>query len=45
MTESVIRKEYGMFIGGEFVPSSSGNVFSSINPANQDKACGYCLSK
>lgn len=32
-----LQKEYGMFIGGQFVPSVSGKVFSTINPATGEK--------
>ncbi|ATW24791.1 aldehyde dehydrogenase family protein [Candidatus Formimonas warabiya] len=32
-----LQKEYGMFIGGQFVPSISSKVFPAVNPANQEK--------
>jgi aldehyde dehydrogenase (NAD+) len=32
-----IKKQYDLFIDGEFTPPSSGNYFSSINPANEEK--------
>lgn len=31
-----INPKYGHFIGGEFVPSSSGKTFETINPATED---------
>ena len=31
-----IQPEYGLFIGGEFVPSSSGQTFEVINPATEE---------
>lgn len=30
-----IKKTYGLFINGKFVPSASGKTFNSINPANE----------
>ncbi|MAT37886.1 MAG: betaine-aldehyde dehydrogenase [Acidimicrobiaceae bacterium] len=31
-----INKNYGLFIGGEFVKPKSGKTFSTINPANEE---------
>ena len=31
-----IRPSYGLFIGGEFVPSSDGSMFKTINPASEE---------
>lgn len=36
MTAEVKIKTYGLFINGEWVPSSSGETFDVINPANSD---------
>lgn len=41
--EVTLQQVYGMFIGGEFVPSVSGKVFSAINPANQEKLADVAL--
>ena len=32
-----LRDEYGLFINGEFVPSSDGQSFASINPSTEEK--------
>jgi aldehyde dehydrogenase (NAD+) len=32
-----LRKEYGLFINGKFVPAKSGKTFSTINPATEKK--------
>ena len=31
-----IRPSYGLFIGGEFVPSSDGSMFKTINPSSEE---------
>jgi aldehyde dehydrogenase (NAD+) len=31
-----IRPSYGLFIGGEFVPSAAGSMFKTINPASEE---------
>ena len=31
-----IRPDYGLFIGGEFVPASAGETFEVINPATEE---------
>jgi hypothetical protein len=40
-----IKKQYDLFIDGEFTPPSSGNYFSSINPANEEKNYNDCSCK
>ncbi|MEA2688979.1 MAG: aldehyde dehydrogenase, partial [Candidatus Eremiobacteraeota bacterium] len=32
-----IAPQYGHFIGGEWVPSSSGHTFATVNPATEDE--------
>jgi aldehyde dehydrogenase (NAD+) len=34
-TKAVIRDEYGLFVGGQWVKPKSGRYFESINPANE----------
>ena len=29
-----IRREYGLFVDGEFVPPASGESFTTLNPAS-----------
>ena len=31
-----IQREYGLFIGGEFVPPASGEHFTTLNPASEE---------
>lgn len=32
--KTLLQKEYGLFINGEFVPSKSGETFTTVNPAD-----------
>ena len=32
-----IADEYGLFIGGEFVPSAEGRMFQTVNPASEEQ--------
>lgn len=41
MTVSTKSNIYSNFVGGKWVESSSGDVLSSINPANKNETVGY----
>lgn len=35
-TRVEIQSEYGLYIGGRFVPARAGRTFETVNPANED---------
>ncbi|HEX5188475.1 MAG TPA: aldehyde dehydrogenase family protein, partial [Streptosporangiaceae bacterium] len=39
-----IEPEYGLFVGGEFVPASSGKTFATINPATEEALTKVALA-
>ncbi|WP_010281014.1 alpha-ketoglutaric semialdehyde dehydrogenase GucD [Bacillus timonensis] len=41
MTIGILKKTYLNFINGEWIVSSSGQVYKSFNPANTDEIIGY----